>query len=206
MTRDITESEYFFYGSADKDKNENHYAQYGLYDPISNRFVLVSKFYEALNTVAMLWAGRLSLRICKLHSADNFEPTLIDNSCCTSWAISNLEDMQIFRGLKSNIDTKVFPVSHLVLAEPTGPELIVDNLEYLMATYIWTTDEERRFWLMSLTDPFYQTELSISSYVELPLNLSPTACDIKKVHNIIFTGADFSTVKEQVESVLKSYK
>jgi len=203
---DITTSEYFFNGSADCEGNTN-YAQYGLYEPFSNRFVLVSKFPDALRRVATLFSGRVSLRLCQLHSAVNFESKLIDNTCCTSWTIENLSGYNALKGYREHINMDIFNVKRLGPAESLNePELIIDNIEYLMATYHWVNYSEREYSLMHITDPFVSAELELNSHVSLPLELSPTSLATKELHDIIFTEPDFNIAKLKVEKILGNYK
>jgi len=203
---DITKSKYFFYGSANYNKKTDEYVQYGLYDPITDRFVLISQFCDALHKIAMLFSSRLSLRLCRLTTASNFSANLIDNTCCFNWTIKNRDNLTISRKIGEHITSKLYNVLEFSTAETLSTkELIVDNREYLLAAYDWVTDNEKKSWLLYKTDPFYFSELELSAVITLPLELSSTAKDINDVYDIIYSEFDFNIAREKIETILMKY-
>lgn len=203
---DMINSKYFFYGSAISRPGQG-FSQYALYEPISDRFVMTSQFPNSLVTVLRLFAGKASLRLCRLSSAVNFNPTLLDNTCCLNWTIADKTNLVVSRGIDNHITADIYDVTELTASkELVEPELIVENQEYLFAVYNWTTFEERRDWLLLATDGFFETENDLCSMIELPMEISQTTKDLQEVYNIIFTELDFSAAKERVETILMKYK
>lgn len=196
---DIQDSEYFFHGSAAEDGS-----QYGLYEPITDRIIMTSRFPNALETVAFLFFGRYNFYVIKLSTADNFQPNLIDNLCCTNWTIANKSDIRANADIRKLHEEKtVIPVKSLVQVGPIDHnELVYKDIEYLMAAYYWTTTEEREL-KISHFEPFSKTELSIQSFLTLPVPLSGTNDAVRKMHDIIFTEYDFATAKRQIDEIIK---
>lgn len=206
--KDITTSEYFFYGCADYSEFSEIKSQYALYDPTSERFVLTSKFPNVLQLVATLFSGKISLRVCRLHTASNFTPNLLDNTCCTNWTLKNKDDILISRTIDYHITDSVYNVQEIIPSKPLdGPELIIDNIEFLMATYHWVSHAETgRSVFFGDADPFYRTELVLNGLMDLPLEITPTVVKMRTIHSIIFNETDYAIAKEKVESLIKGFR
>lgn len=76
----ITQLPYYFWGSAYPD-------QFALYSPALNRIILVDHTDLCLEYVCYVMSSRINLLIVPLHTADNFQDNLVDNSCCTHWGV-----------------------------------------------------------------------------------------------------------------------
>lgn len=204
----LSESPYFFYGSADYNEFSEIKSQYALYDPISERFVLTSKFSHVLHTVSLLWSGRLSLRLCSLHNAKNFRDDLVDNTCCTNWSLKNKEDILIARPISTHITQEVYKVHEIVPSENLiDDELILENREYLMATYHWISPAESgKAVYFNKSDHFYRTEFELQGLIDLPIELTPSAKMLRQIHNIIFAEPEFSIAKEKIESLIAGFE
>jgi len=199
--KNILNSEYFFYGSAVYNEAKNHYIQYALYEPISDRFVLTSKSEEVLKLLAILFSSRLKLFVCELHYASNFNPNLIDNSCCLNWTIKDKEKFIISASVNEFVDTSIYTVKKLVEANNINSfELILSNQEYLLASVHWVSDSEKGD-IFHNHIPFFQNELQLNSYVNLPLKLSSSSEKMKKIFDIIYSEFNFDVAKEKIKSL-----
>lgn len=60
---------------------------YGLWEPVLNRFLLCCYDAKLARLVKLLAAGRYTLYIYKINSAQNYQHNLIDNVCCDNWSV-----------------------------------------------------------------------------------------------------------------------
>jgi len=206
MIKDITDSEYFFHGSAYSMHDGGPVMQFGLYEPITSRFVLVGRAEKELLTVANLFSGRLALELCDLTTADNFNPTLVDNSCCLNWTIADTSELISAKGVNNHIAHPAIRVPHLGPAtEIDTSELIVQNQEYLMAAYEWMCLDYRDFFQFNV-DSFWKTELRIRHDIELVYDVSAGAVAINKIKNIIYNEWDFDIARTLVNEIYNQGK
>ena len=201
---DITQSPYFFYGSA---ANYNgHLCQFGLYEPITDRFVLVTKIKEIAENIALLFSSRYNLLVCDLTSAENFNDKLLDNSCCYNWTIGNKDNLKINEKISSLIIKDTFEVQHIVESDAISEDdLIVADREYLLAAVRWISDVEERK-ILHGADPFFESEIIMNNLIHLPIRLSSATKIFKEVSNEIFTEYDFCKAKEKIELLLEGIK
>jgi len=73
---------YFFDGYVSPEQTN-----YGLYNAVHNRFVMVSTEYEILKRCVILLSSRAQLYVIKLNSATNYSHTIVDNHCCSNWGV-----------------------------------------------------------------------------------------------------------------------
>lgn len=200
----IERSAYFFYGFPECKNNKC--TQYGLWEPVTDRLVLVGPSDESLKLTALLFSGKLSLFVVRIDTASNFTPTIVDNSCCTDWTIANKGDIRISRHIGDLIGMPITQVTQLIpSAVLSEPELIVDNREFLLAAHYWSAAESNSTWPKRKLDGFSTAELYLSSAVNLPMPVSQTYEDIKRVHDIIFTETDFTAAKRQIKEIINPY-
>lgn len=83
---------YFDWGISD-----DHNLQVGLWSPVLDRFLLVLCDKEFGTTLKYLSSSRYSLYLFDLSTSSNYHSTLIDNSCCHTWTISNKTDIKLSR-------------------------------------------------------------------------------------------------------------
>lgn len=74
-----------------------HEPQIGIWSPVLDRFLLVLCDREFSTTIKYLCSSRYSLYLFDLSTSANYTPTLIDNSCCQNWTISNRKDIKLSR-------------------------------------------------------------------------------------------------------------
>ena len=76
------DKKYFFWGCGRP-------VQWGLYSPVTDRFVCVDSDYQIFEHLVFLLSSKIRLLIVPIHCAPNFKIDLIDNTCCTNWAVTN---------------------------------------------------------------------------------------------------------------------
>ena len=60
-----------------------------MYSPVTDRFVCVDHDHRIFEQLVFLLSSKIRLLIVPIHCAPNFEIDLIDNTCCTRWAVTN---------------------------------------------------------------------------------------------------------------------
>lgn len=86
--------------------------QYALYQPVVGRLVLTTSCVIQARQIELLVSGRYHAHVCDLTTASNWHSTLVDNSCCLLWDISDDSVMSaaepvkvgqlVYRGLPSH--------------------------------------------------------------------------------------------------------
>jgi hypothetical protein len=94
----VVNQKYFFWGSARP-------AQFGLYSPVLDRFVIVDDTDQCLEYVCFLLSSKINLFLVPLNSAPNFTAHLIDNSCCTNWGVDHWNNTRVMPGLFRSKDS-----------------------------------------------------------------------------------------------------
>lgn len=80
--------QHFDFGAPD-----NQGQHYALWEPVLNRFLLVLSDLQLCETIKFIASSRYKLFLIDLTTAENYTPTLIDNSCCGNWTFSNKIDI-----------------------------------------------------------------------------------------------------------------
>lgn len=200
----ITDSKYFFCGAADTDPLSNAPIQYGLYEPVTDRFVLTSKFLQPLEDIAILFSGRYMFHICDLTTAVNFEMNLIDNECCYNWTLGSKRGLRINECVKEFAEKETYEAQNLVPAtEIDINEPIVQDHEYLLAAFSWVSDGEHNL-IPTRVQPFTVAENKFKNLIDLPVNIVKSTQLLKDINNVIFTEFEFKTAEEKVNNIIKN--
>jgi hypothetical protein len=73
----------------------NSETQYGLWNPVLDRFLLVLCNKEFGTTIKYISSSRYILYLVDLSTSSNYTSGLIDNTCCQNWTISNKKDIKL---------------------------------------------------------------------------------------------------------------
>lgn len=65
------------------------YPHYGVFQPALDCFLLTLPDRDLAHEICRLASSRFPLFVCSLDRADNYHPTLIDNTCCENWSIGS---------------------------------------------------------------------------------------------------------------------
>lgn len=183
------DQDYFFWGCSDP-------VQYGLYSPVVDRFVCVGDQYDLFEQVIFLMSARIQLLIVPLHHAPNFEPNLIDNTCCTQWGVTNWPANSLTLTYKAPITRKHFVVDTCgELFERSNKDLIdIQNFIFLSCHMI------------SLFRINCQYHI-FSKLIQLPFNTYEQVAKLERqCYQSIYLSTDYSETKKQVSSLWQTAK
>ena len=194
-------SKHFFIGAA-ADVSGAGIEQYGLYEIITDRFVLTSKYPEVLQTIAILFSSRFTLLVCKLDTASNFSEKLIDNLCCTNWTMQDT-NITVNRAIDDYAQPAIYDVQELIAARtPTNPnELIIKDIDYLMITYHWLTCNEGHTRRMN-SQLFVKTEFMVSGYLTLPMPVSRTTAVLQELYKLTYEEFNLVDSRKRIEELI----
>lgn len=103
----MTDLKYFDYGYP----THPSLPVYGLYQPVLDCFIVVHPSLWVLNKLRSLLTPRYNTFTVCLNTADNFNPTIIDNTVCENWTFSNINQLNI------NVPSKIFQHDENIYAE-----------------------------------------------------------------------------------------
>jgi hypothetical protein len=198
-------SAYFFFGSA-YGGDSGPSRQYGLYNFVVGRFVLVHHDQMILNTVKKLFSSRYHLILCALHTAQNFSDNLIDNSVCYNWAIHNASSLRATRFPEFDIDA--FPC-----------ELLMELDEFDKGEQIWKDREY--FWMAACYVALLTKDIArlgrYHSFIseELPIYASKAFGDIDspnaifqlrhEIYRQCYQIFDFAKAETKIQLLVKNF-
>jgi hypothetical protein len=183
MTIDQT---YFFWGCGEP-------IQYGLYSPVADRLVCVRKDYELFEYIVFLMSSKIRLLIVPLHLSPNFNPDLIDNTCCTQWSIVNWPPQALSRRF-------AFPETRENFIVDTCGDLIEKPNKDLtdIQNFIFLSCQAVQLFKFSKN---YQYRI-FSNLVKLPFNDFDRVKDLEiECFRNIYIDNDYNSVKEKVKQI-----
>lgn len=171
---------------------------YGLYSPVHECFLLVYYDLFTVHQLKTLWSSRYSLSIVLLNSAENYTPTIIDNSVCTNWNFSNNNNVKTFNSLAQE-GWKIINANYLIPSSPKysigiDQDLLqnilkwLNTLEYVQdIVYPYTSADECLNWYLELPAPFqhqdqyYKTKKQILKILYLENSIKEANIRIEKI-------------------------
>ena len=149
-----------------------------LYQPSADAFFLtLSDSDSALaRKIKQLMSGRYDLFVCRLDTAQNHQPNLIDNDCCFAWSLENALDLPVTRPYDFH---SVWSVTNLIPRAdtyPTDKDHLLEQQQYMHMI---------KFWLGFVTStkglmPWYDHENFMSQVISAP----PQGSRIHLIHDI----------------------
>jgi len=122
-------SQHFDFGAPN-----NQGQHYALWEPVLDRFLLALSDFQLCETIKFLASSRYKLFLIDLTTAENYTPTLIDNSCCENWALSNRGDISI---IHPNRYTDAVPAKQLIPNCTTADWDLVQEKTWLQSVLVW---------------------------------------------------------------------
>lgn len=124
------QSVYFDYGIP-KDTDQ---PVFGLWEPVSDRFLLILDDPDIASTIKMTAAGRYNLFVCEISNAKNYYHNIIDNTCCENWTIGNSHSIFV-----SNLDHYhgPQPVTELLSKEGSPDWPMQIEKDFLQMCFYW---------------------------------------------------------------------
>lgn len=105
----------------------------GLWEPVTSRFLLTLNHVDKAQTMRMIASSRYNLFVCDLRSANNYQPNLIDNSCCENWTVGSKQGLMVSKPYKFNHTVEI---QNLVPVEVPGPACDHEK-SWLLLCYHW---------------------------------------------------------------------
>lgn len=200
----MPKSQYFFYGSAEpKTPDSSPYLQFGLYNPVADRFVIVDSDEDCLRKMVVLFANRYHLILCRLDMAKNFQPTLIDNEVALDWTIKDTRNLGRTRYL--DFREHLYIVGEL--AQQTDPlpdqDLLAIDLPYFWAAAHWIKT------LKSVRYPTYHVDYvedEIARGFDLPFVHDDDFDLTAQVYEVIHREFDFFQAQEKMHQLTRNYR
>jgi hypothetical protein len=121
--------------------------QYAIFEPIYNRFIMVSRDMSALATVLRLFSNKFPLmKLCLLNTSPNYKhfrestDQWISNDCCQYWGIEDKVTFQVLENSQNvktvNVVTDLGKLKCYIGDEGMGPwELIAKEKESMFLLY-----------------------------------------------------------------------
>ena len=183
------DQDHFFWGCGNP-------VQYGLYSPVVDRFLCVGNQYKVFEYVVFLMSAKIGLLIVPLHSAPNFEPDLVDNTCCTQWSVSNWPENSL--DLKFNVlETRENFVTDTcgVLTQRPAKDLIDIQNFILLSCYVVR--------LFKVSNNYQY--LVFSNLIELPFDDWREVKNIEKqCYQTIYLGSNYCAAKAEIEQLCQN--
>lgn len=184
-----TEPQYFFYGSVNYGPDQLP-VQYGLFNAVDDRFVLVSSESRVLQWLSFLFSNRYNLSVHRLTTAENWHANIIDNLVCTRWSIS---DHQLLYFTRANTWNHIYDVTALVdCNHEIADGLLKKDIPYIMAAHKWITN------CLIRLDHLQIGHILSSGLIELAWE-DPMITMIKDVFNIISHETDFAQAMHKMK-------
>ena len=168
-------------------------ANYGLYDVINNRFVVVSTELEVLKRSVLLLSSRVHLYIVPLHQSSNYNPTLIDNHCCQNWGLGDIIGSDLFTEIETPEQMIIDPVP--VLVENKNP---VQPIEHELQQFAFLSHSVIKHWREN-SSWYYR---DYYDFVAWPESLQQSKALERSVYHAIYHALEYSTALAQVQELM----
>jgi hypothetical protein len=190
MTLDQT---YFFWGCGKP-------VQYGLYSPVVDRLVCVDDDYQWFEYVMFLMSSKIRLLIVPLHCAPNFQVNMIDNTCCTSWGITNWPDKSLDWKFSVPLKKRNFFFDTCGdLIEKSNKDLVeIQNFIFLSCHVL------KFFKLNTILNQNYQYQM-FSNLIKLPFAEFEQIKEIElNCNQTIYLSNNYSEAEEKIQSLVST--
>lgn len=191
-TTQITDFKYFHWGLYPANS-----PVYGLYEPITDCFLLILNSLETARTLKYILSSRYAIYLCRLDSASNFSSDLIDNSCCENWSFANKDkDLIIDQNL---LNSEIITVEELCRSA---------------SKKVWDIDKEKRWCLFCQYIVQHFIENPHSQYSQIMGVVSRflkfeefyndmTAMELQhKILPVLYFGSDVSVASQEIKQIV----
>ena len=173
---------------------------YGLYQPVLDRFLAITPYYNVAKTLVLTASSRYQLCVCRIDCAENFTYNIIDNESCESWTMSNKSECPIGYHLS---DYEYVPVVQLV-PNLTVPEWDIDKeKQWLLMSMFWIGLFE---YIRSVHYDYSNSDLMLNQFLLLDQSdlkyWDPTT--EKTVLSLLYHGRDFDTTEQKITELYNS--
>jgi len=208
----------YLYGSALYDEDEKKYKQYGLYEPITNSFVITHSKLHYITYLQHLFSSRFSLVVIDITTSINFDEKLIDNTCVDNWMLKKTDVRTLNPGQMGW--TQVINATQLhKKIDKVDNSLLKDTLPYIIYALkiIHAFDDaislmfgkhsgninmfpDYRLYDYNFFDIYVKQPFDYSSYSQQ--TLEGLTYSRKEIFNIIYTEFNYEVAKEKMKPYL----
>lgn len=187
----MVDFKYFDYGKPNPEL-------YGLYEPVSDCFLIVYESLEVLLEVKYILSSKYTLFPIRLDQVNNFTTNLIDNSCCENWSFTNNKDISMRHLL---FDVKNIYVANSVSKTTNKSNFdIVSEKKWALFCLYWL------IFLKKLSSNYSKLDEFLNSFLELS-ELSGDGALIKdnikkSILRSLYLGNDINQVEKEIESLI----
>lgn len=114
--------------------NDPNAPVYGLWEPVTERFIFVIDDAELALTLRLIGSARYTLFVTEISRATNYHPTIIDNTCCADWTLANRQD--IVSSMPAQ-QTAIVPVAELIQAGSAADWDMDIEMQYFQICAWW---------------------------------------------------------------------
>jgi hypothetical protein len=195
----ITEFKYY------QSRNNLTIPIYGLYEPVSDRFLIILQNENIAKQLKYILSSRYNLHICRVDVASNYKDTYINDNNCDKWTLSNREDINFSNPIMSpNIVVKELRPADIV------PQYNVLNEKvwcFFCKHWLYILNNETDWpdyrWLYSKLDDYLNSFLNIKDTQfdnhHYKQKLSLVKNDILK---LLYLSRDFKSTELAIEKLV----
>lgn len=183
-------SSYFFDGCANTNAGQQ---QYSIFDPVYNRFVIVSDDCDALTKTIMLLSGKTQLYLVTVQQANNWDPNVIDNHCCENWGLSRLTGYNLFAFPETKKSLIIEPVPDL--APNTLP---VSDIEKELKNFAFLSHSVIQHWANCQDWFLYE----FYDYIDCPALLQEQKQLERQVYHAIYSAVNYIQAEAEVNALM----
>lgn len=175
---------------------------YGLYQPVLDCFLIVTNTETLINKLKFILSSRYLTHVICLNAADNFHPTLIDNSVCENWTIKDKNQIELTHAMDT---LPCINLSGLLVSTTTFIEWdILKEKQWALLCLHWLTFFDR-----FKHNSYSQIDSELKDLIDLKdLNYSwnPGIIDAEKqIMKLLYLNKDFDQTNQQILSIVNHY-
>jgi hypothetical protein len=191
-------NQYFDWGMPST--NQEH--QFGLWEPVLDRFLLVGVDPQNINDLRMIASSRYLLFVCDLSEAANYTPNLLDNSCCENWTLSNKKSIELGKFARHINPVKV---EELILCHSNIEWNVESEKSWLLFAYHWLKFLKH----LKVNSQWYFYDRFIKNFIHTSIDKTSDYYDHienteKFIIKSLYLGQDIDTVDKEITDFLKS--
>jgi len=191
-------NQYFDWGIPGTDQEH----QIGLWEPVLDRFLLISVDPQITNDIRMIASSRYLLFACDLTKATNYTPNLIDNSCCENWTLANKKSIEIGKFTQYLNPIKVDELTPCHSSVDWNVEL---EKSWLMFAHHWLKFLKH----LKVNSQWYSYDRFIKNFIDNSFSETSDYYDHiehteKFILKSLYLGQDIDTVHKEITDFLES--
>jgi len=180
------------------------YAQYGLYSVICDRFVITYYDPSILVPLSKILSSRCRLDLCRLDTASNYTPGLLDNSCCLGWTMNEKLSFTRFPDFNKPVTHPGLLIEKNML---TDDLLVSDRQSFIFALHCVIKLEHHVNELYKtssvMQDLVFGDTLDLSKSTDYVLEAAKTLQN--SIYRILYTTYNFNEMTQKIQRIINQY-